>query len=94
MALDIAQIISRYQNGHLTEHPSRRHYAIIDGIIAGEGQGPLKPRARHTGALIFADDPVRSDYAAAQLTGFKPETLPIISEALRHLNYFSADLFP
>lgn len=82
MALDIARIL-RYATveGKMQRLPVRQHLVLVDGIIGGEGIGPLKPMPVKSGVVLFADDPVVSDYACAKLMGFEPAKIPLIREA-------------
>jgi hypothetical protein len=88
MSLDIARIL-RYgrTDGTMARTPVRNHLAFIDGILAGEGNGPLRPRAKHMGAILFAPDPASADVAAALLAGFDPAKIPIIANAYRGGQY-------
>lgn len=82
MALDIARII-RYATveGEMQSLPVRQHLVLVDGVVGGEGTGPLKPTPVQSGVILFADDPVIADYACAKLIGFAPEKIPLIREA-------------
>jgi hypothetical protein len=37
------------RHGRLHDQPQRRELALIDGIIGGEGEGPLASTPRHSG---------------------------------------------
>jgi hypothetical protein len=83
MALDLAKIV-HFANraGKLTEKRQRAHLSIIDGIIGGEGEGPLSPRAVKSGVLIFSDNVVTGDHIACRLMGFAPKRVPLVRGAL------------
>jgi len=82
MAVDLARIV-HYGDVHGVMHdvPQRRHLALIDGIVAGEGAGPLSPTAADAACLVFADGVLDADRAACLLMGFDPADLPTIREA-------------
>jgi hypothetical protein len=82
MALDLARI-ARYadRSGRMTLEPQRRHLTFIDGIIAGEGNGPLAPRPLSAGTLLFGDNVPQGDRVACRLMGFDPDALPLIVRA-------------
>jgi uncharacterized protein (DUF362 family) len=88
MALDIARII-RYArtDGSMSKEPQRRHLALVDGIIAGEGEGPLRPSPRYIGALLFSHDVASVDYASALLMGFDPARIPLVHHAFDRMRY-------
>ena len=63
----------------------RPAYAIIDGIVGMEGNGPISGEPIGSGVLVFADDPVAADTVGASLMGFDPEQIAYIAEAGRFL---------
>ena len=40
------------RDGHMCQQPQRRHFCLIDGIIAGEGNGPVAPDPVPAGVLL------------------------------------------
>ena len=50
--------------------PQRRFFALVDGIIAMEGNGPLRGVPKPCGVVIAGDDPLVIDVVAASLMGF------------------------
>jgi len=68
--------------GFLHEHPVRRFVSIVDGIIAGEGNGPLDPKPKPTGLVIAGLNPVAVDLACARVMGFDPRRIPMLTGAL------------
>ena len=71
------------RDGVLRKTPQRRFLCVVDGIVGGEGNGPLAPRARHDGVVLAGTDPVAMDTAATVLMGFDPDRLPILTRAPR-----------
>ena len=61
----------------------KRHYVLVDGIIAGEGRGPLNPDPVPAGVLLFGVHPPSVDAACAYLMGFDPDKIPIVSRAFQ-----------
>ncbi|HOZ45898.1 MAG TPA: DUF362 domain-containing protein [Candidatus Hydrogenedentes bacterium] len=59
----------------------RGYVAIIDGIIGGEGNGPLCPEAVPSGVLIGGWNPAHVDAAASRLMGFDPNRVAMVREA-------------
>jgi len=55
--------------------PVRTVLTIIDGVLAGEGEGPLAPADVPLGAIIAGTDPVAVDLAAVRLMGFDERKL-------------------
>lgn len=88
MALDLARILHHGDGqGALHDQPRRRHLSLIEGIVAGEGDGPLAPRAVDAGTLIFGDDVVAADRVACRLMGFDPAAIPLVREAIRPMRW-------
>ena len=65
--------------GRLQSSPQRRYFCIVDGIVSGEGNGPLQPLPRETDWLVFGDDPFAIDAALCWFMGFAPDRVPILS---------------
>jgi len=62
--------------------PVRTVLTILDGVIAGEGEGPLAPLDRPLGAIIASTDPLAVDLVAVALMGFDETRLPKLFEAM------------
>ena len=72
-AVDINRIMLYGRpDGTLAEQPARRFFSVIDGIVGGEGTGPLMPDPRHDGVLVAGFDPVSVDIVATRIMGFDP----------------------
>jgi len=84
MTLDLARI-AHYAgaDGAMRPEMQRRHLSLIDGIVGGEGDGPLSPDPVGSGVLVFSDDVVAGDRVAARLMGLDPQAIPLIREAIR-----------
>lgn len=63
----------------------RPRYAIVDGIVGMEGNGPISGEPVLAGVLVFGDDPVATDVVSASLMGVDPEGVPYLVEAGRYL---------
>jgi uncharacterized protein (DUF362 family) len=65
----------------------RRYVSIVDGIVGGEGDGPLSPDPRPCGFLVGGVNPVAVDCVCARLMGFDHRKIPLLRNALamRHL---------
>ncbi|MEN6428272.1 MAG: DUF362 domain-containing protein [Phycisphaerales bacterium] len=54
---------------------------IIDGIVAMEGQGPIRGPSRPLGWLVAGTEPIACELVCCGLIGMAPETVPIIRTA-------------
>lgn len=66
-------------HGRIQTTPQRDYLCIVDGLISGEGNGPLQPLPRETDWLVFGDDPFAIDAALSWFMGFAPDKLPVIA---------------
>ncbi|MGH7855034.1 MAG: DUF362 domain-containing protein [Candidatus Binatia bacterium] len=56
-------------------------FAIVDGIVGMEGNGPLQGQAKNSGVLIFGDDLVAVDATAARLMTLEPQKIDYLATA-------------
>ena len=61
-------------------HP-KAYLAIVDGIVGGEGNGPLCPDPVASNVLVSGTNPAEVDAVVARLMGFDPRKVPIIANA-------------
>ena len=80
--LNVALLYGR-RDGSLADTPQRTVLHLIDGIVGGEGDGPLRSVPRGAGALLGSFDAVALEAAGAKLMGFEPARLPTVSDAER-----------
>ncbi len=64
---------------------------IIDAVVAMDGPGPIKGRARPLGYLLGGTDPIACETICAKLIGIKPQDIPIIKTA-RQIGFGCSDL--
>lgn len=57
---------------------------IVDGIVAGEGEGPLRPTPKPAGLLIAGENPACIDAVAAYSMGYNLSRVPMVYHALTH----------
>jgi uncharacterized protein (DUF362 family) len=56
-------------------------FAIVDGIVGMEGNGPIQGQARNSGVVIFGDDLVAVDASAARLMKIEPRKIKYLQMA-------------
>ncbi len=59
----------------------RPDFAIVDGIVAMEGNGPIQGTRKAVGVLVMGDDPVAVDATAARVMGLAPEKIGYLNKA-------------
>ncbi|HTY60835.1 MAG TPA: DUF362 domain-containing protein [Acidobacteriota bacterium] len=93
--LDLNRIL-RYadRNGEMTHTPQRTCLNIVDGIVAGEGEGPMQPEPRVCGILAAGFNPAAVDAVLATIVGFNFRKIPIIRNAFERSVWPIADFAP
>jgi uncharacterized protein (DUF362 family) len=75
------------KNGVLKDEVQRKMFIIVDGIIAGEKEGPLEPRPKNCGALVSGFNPVAVDLFCSRIMGFDYKKIPTFKYALNSKKY-------
>jgi uncharacterized protein (DUF362 family) len=70
---------------------SRPDFAIVDGIVGMEGNGPIDGATKPCGVLVLGDDPVAVDATCARVMGLMPERIKHIARAATMLGHIQAD---
>jgi uncharacterized protein (DUF362 family) len=68
-------------DGTLADRPQRLLYHFCDGIVAGEGDGPLHPEPLPLGVVLLSDSAALLDHCAAVLMGMQPSRIPLLQAA-------------
>jgi uncharacterized protein (DUF362 family) len=59
----------------------KRYFAVVDGVVGGQGNGPTCPETYPSGVIMAGFNPVAVDCSAARLMGFNPHRLPQFARA-------------
>ena len=82
MCLDLNKILLFADtNGALHTTPQRVTLHLTDGVIAGDGEGPLRPDPVPFGGIIASLNPAAHDWVITDLMGLRPEAIPITNIA-------------
>lgn len=80
MIYDLNLVLQRAdRQGRLQPSPQRDTVTIVDGIVSGEGDGPLKARPRDTDMLFAGRDPFAIDITLAWMMGFDPDAILMLA---------------
>jgi uncharacterized protein (DUF362 family) len=60
-----------------------RHFAIVDGIVGMEGNGPIQGTPKHSGVLVAGGDPVAVDATCCRIMGIDPMKVRYLQLAAR-----------
>lgn len=93
-SLDLLRILLfSSKDGTIQKYQQRNVLFIVDGIVAGEGEGPLLPTARKAGIIAISDNAIVLDCILATLMGFDPDKIPTIANGLKYINMTKSSIF-
>ena len=69
---------------------ARPDFAIVDGIVGMEGNGPIQGTPKACGVLVFGDDPVAVDATCCRIMGFNPLKVKYLAQAGTLLGHVEA----
>ena len=78
MTLDLNHLL------YFGNQPPGQIISIVDGIIAGEGEGPLNPSRKPAGLLVAGENPAYIDASLAALMGYNISRVPTVYHAIYH----------
>jgi uncharacterized protein (DUF362 family) len=88
MVLDLNKIMLYSDgNGNLCSVPRRKFFSIIDGIVGGEGEGPLLPDTKKCGVLIAGFNPLAVDIVTSKIMGLNVDKIIKFNRALKQKRY-------
>jgi hypothetical protein len=81
--LDMSKVVEYTDtDGNLQNKPQRKILSIMDGVICGEGNGPLAAIPKHCGLLLGSFDMHSMDVVATKLMGIKLDSIKYLKDAL------------
>lgn len=72
----------------------RPAFAIVDGVVGMEDDGPIFGRPKSAGVLVMGPDLVAVDTTCARLMGLRPERIVYLAEASRFLGNLEEAAIP
>lgn len=69
------------KEGRIQNNVQRRYLAVVDGIVGGQGDGPLFPTPKACGVIFGGFDPVLVDRMGIKIMGFNCEHVPHVTMA-------------
>jgi hypothetical protein len=83
MVLDLNRAFFHYDAEGQRRTAPRSYFTLVDGIVAGEGNGPMDADARPSGLVAAGLNPLAVDTVCALVMGFDPDRLPLLREGWR-----------
>jgi hypothetical protein len=62
--------------GSLKSTPRRKLFCLVDAILAGEQEGPMRPKDKRCGAILAGTNALVVDTVAAKFMGLTWESIP------------------
>lgn len=87
MVLDLNKCLFRFAGDGKPRTKPLRYMTLVDGIIAGEGDGPVAVDAKPCGVVVAGFNPVAVDTVCATLMGFDYRKLRMLREAWKIKDY-------
>lgn len=95
MVLDLNKCLFFFDGAGQRRPKPLRYLAVVDGIIGGEGNGPMAPDPKPCGVILAGLHPAAVDTVATALMGFDWQKLRLLTNCfnLREMNFvpFRAD---
>ena len=74
-------------DGTMASQPQRQVLHVADAVVAGQGDGPLRPQPLPLGLILAGRNAAAVDRVGAYLLGYDPERLSIVREAFGHVRW-------
>jgi uncharacterized protein (DUF362 family) len=94
MVLDLNKCLFHFASDGKPRTKPLRYMTLVDGIIAGEGNGPVAVDAKPCGIIVAGFNPVVVDTVCATLMGFDYRKLRMLSQAWKVKDYPLVDYSP
>ncbi len=75
------------RRGRMTGEPQRKVFTVVDGIIAGQHEGPLIPEPARCGLLVAGHSPVEVDLVCSRIMGFDYTKMPVFRHVMSDHRY-------
>ena len=93
MVMDLNKIaVYGTADGTISEQPQREIFSLCDGIVGGQGDGPLNPEPLPLGIISFSNDSSMNDICMATIMGFEINKISLLRSANLHVQEDSIDL--
>jgi hypothetical protein len=92
--LDLNKVVLHYDGAGKALAEPRRYLSIVDGIVAGEGDGPVVCDARRAGVIVAGRNPVAVDTVCTTLMGVDYEAVPVLDQGWRARGWPLAEFGP
>lgn len=81
MVLDLNKVLFYFNGCGDRRKSPLRYLTVVDGILAGDGNGPMAPDPFAAGLIVAGFNPVAVDSVCALVMGFDDSKIPLLSGA-------------
>lgn len=97
MVVDLNKCLFFFDGAGQSRQRPLRYLVVVDGIVGGEGNGPMAPDPVPSGTIIAGTHPLAVDCVAATIMGFDWERIPLLRGAFamrapRFVDFNPADI--
>jgi len=93
MAADLYNVFVKDMAGwRRNQGREMRFFSVVDGLLAGERDGPFYPDEKRAGVILAGEDLLSVDCVAARLMDFRVSAVPYIKELLKEAGRTDADI--
>lgn len=75
------------KDGTLSKTAQRELYSLCDGIVGGQGDGPLNPEPLPLGVICFSNNSQMADICLATLMGFDIQKISLLRNAHQQIHH-------
>jgi uncharacterized protein (DUF362 family) len=94
MVLDLNKCLFFFNGAGSRRSKPLKYLAVVDGIVGGEGNGPMSPDPKPAGVILAGTQPAAVDVVAATIMGFDWQKIRLLKNAfaIQQMNFvpFSA----
>ena len=80
------------EDGTLSNEPQRVIYSLCDGIVGGQGNGPLDPQPLPLGVICFSNNSSMTDICMATMMGFDIQKISLLRTAYSNVLFQNLEL--
>lgn len=90
MTLDLSRIVHYADiEGNMQKTIQRKNIVLVDGIVGGEGEGPLSSKPVDSGVLIFSNNVAMGDIVACNIMGYDYKKIPLLLNSIGNIGLVS-----
>lgn len=82
------------KNGKMQSNMQRKEFCLVDGIVAGDHEGPLSPIPKKIGVLVSGVNPVAIDLVCSRVMGFDYMKMSMFKQVMQNKKYPILDVLP